>query len=64
MELKNGKLVFKQKALSFEKMSETMQGAEYFRCSSEWRVVTKLSLQRSSGLGKCLRTGFRPSSHH
>ena len=26
MELKNGKLVFKQKSLSFEKMSETMQG--------------------------------------
>ena len=26
VELKNGKLVFKQKSLSFEKMSETMQG--------------------------------------
>ena len=26
VELKNGKVVFKQKPLSFEKMSETMQG--------------------------------------
>lgn len=29
VELKNGKLVFKQKTLAFEKMSETMQGVCY-----------------------------------
>lgn len=31
VELKNGKIVFKQKLVSFEKMSETMQGASLYR---------------------------------
>ena len=34
VELKNGKLVVKQKPLSFEKMSETMQGASRSRIFS------------------------------
>lgn len=34
VELKNGKLVFKQKTLAFEKMSETMQGTCAFTRSS------------------------------
>lgn len=38
VELKNGKLVFKQKTLAFEKMSETMQGTCAFAHASQWRV--------------------------
>lgn len=38
VELKNGKLVFKQKTLAFEKMSETMQGMCYIPDTIQWRV--------------------------
>lgn len=40
VELKNGKLVFKQKTLAFEKMSETMQGMCYIPDTIQWRVRT------------------------
>ncbi|KAH9952186.1 hypothetical protein B0H21DRAFT_17436 [Amylocystis lapponica] len=43
VELKNGKLVFKQKALSFEKMSETMQEIVKFREMIEERMERKAS---------------------
>lgn len=44
MELKNGKLSVKQKGMSFEKMSETMQG----RSS---RVFTRLSVPERTKFG-------------
>ncbi|KAI1787917.1 hypothetical protein LXA43DRAFT_1027472 [Ganoderma leucocontextum] len=43
VELKNGKLVFKQKSLSFEKMSETMQEIVKFREMLEHRLAAKES---------------------
>ncbi|TBU32249.1 hypothetical protein BD311DRAFT_714705 [Dichomitus squalens] len=43
VELKNGKLVFKQKSLSFEKMSETMQEIVNFREMLEERLAAKQS---------------------
>ncbi|KAL1947649.1 hypothetical protein VTO73DRAFT_13373 [Trametes versicolor] len=41
VELKNGKLVFKQKTLAFEKMSETMQEIVKFREMLEQRLEAK-----------------------
>ncbi|THG98582.1 hypothetical protein EW026_g3635 [Hermanssonia centrifuga] len=41
VEIKNGKLVFKQKPMSFEKMSETMQDIVRFREMLEQKVETK-----------------------
>ncbi|RDX48339.1 hypothetical protein OH76DRAFT_668083 [Lentinus brumalis] len=41
VEIKNGKLVFKQKSLSFEKMSETMQEIVKFREMLEERLASK-----------------------
>ncbi|KAI0721577.1 hypothetical protein C8T65DRAFT_799984 [Cerioporus squamosus] len=41
VEYKNGKLVFKQKSLSFEKMSETMQEIVKFREMLEERLASK-----------------------
>ncbi|KAJ3554787.1 hypothetical protein NM688_g2931 [Phlebia brevispora] len=40
-ELKNGKLVFKQKPMSFEKLSETMQEIVNFREMLEQRIASK-----------------------
>ena len=43
VELRNGKLVFKQKALSFEKMSETLQGASLVASSCPHATTHNIS---------------------
>lgn len=66
VELKNGRLVFKQKTLSFEKMSDTMQGASqsdtsrdpFVAHSSIWPDRDR-QVPRDAG-GKARREGITP----
>lgn len=50
VELRNGKVVFKQKPISFEKQSDTLQGEFTIM---DIRVALKSFLQKSSNSDKC-----------